>query len=120
MVNTNFLRVSVAVALVAVVGCGDGITEPECDRCSEMRIITDRPEYRPGSVIVFTITNRTSDVLRYDWCSVTLSSTVSDEVGYSPARRCGPGAGPADVLARMVVIDPGASLRDSVNIGGAT
>jgi hypothetical protein len=121
-VHTNHIRITAVLALVSVAGCKEGLTEPQCDRCDEMRVITDRPEYRPGSVIAFTITNRTSTVLRYDWCSVTLASRGNaDEfpINYSPARRCGIGAGPAEVLEHMVLIDPGATLRDSVSISGA-
>ena len=120
--HTNYYRITAVLAFVAITGCKDGLTEPTCDRCDEMRVVTDRPEYRPGSTIAFTITNRTSTVLRYDWCSVTLASRGNaDEfpIVYSPAKRCGIGAGPADVLEHMVLVDPGASLRDSVNISGA-
>jgi hypothetical protein len=113
-------RLTVVTALVALSGCSsDGITEPECDRCDEMRIITDRPEYRPGSVIAFTLTNRTTTVLRYDWCSVAVASRGSSddfETPYSPARRCGFGAGLSEVLEHMVLIPPGETLRDSATI----
>ena len=115
----NALRLT-AAALVALSGCSsDGITEPKCDRCDEMRVITDRPEYRPGSTIAFTVTNRTTAVLRYDWCSVAVASRgTSDDfvTPYSPARRCGFGAGLAEVLEHMVLIAPGETLRDSTAV----
>jgi hypothetical protein len=84
-----------------------------------MRVVTDRPEYRPGSTIAFSITNRTSAVLRYDWCSTTFASRASSEEfesHYSPASRCGIGAGLAEVLEHMVVVAPGETLRDSATI----
>ena len=113
-------RLIIVTALVALAGCSsDSITEPECDRCDEMRVVTDRPEYRPGSVIAFTLTNRTTAVLRYDWCSVAFASKGSSEefqTPYSPARRCGFGAGLPDVLEHMVLIPPGETLRDSATI----
>jgi hypothetical protein len=113
-------RLTIVMALVAFPGCSsDGITEPKCDRCDEMRVVTDRPEYRPGSVIAFSLTNRTSAVLRYDWCSVAIASRGSSEefqTPYSPARRCGYGAGLPDVLEHMVLISPGETLRDSATI----
>ena len=116
----NVFRLTVVTALVALSGCSsDGITEPKCDRCDEMRVITDRPEYRPGSVIAFTVTNRTTSVLRYDWCSVAIASRGSSdetEIPYSPARRCGFGAGLEQVLEHMVLIPPGEVLRDSTTI----
>ena len=116
----NAFRLTLVVAVVTLPGCSsDAITEPECDRCDEMRVITDRPEYRPGSVIAFTLTNRTSTVLRYDWCSVAIASRGSSEefqTPYSPARRCGFGAGLSDVLEHMVLIPPGETVRDSATI----
>jgi hypothetical protein len=121
---TSVFRLALLVGVVPLFACGDkGITAPNCDRCDEMRVLTDRPEYRPGSTIVFTISNRTADDLRYDWCSVTLSSRTSPDVDfpvtYQPARRCGFGAGPEKVLERMVVVAPGESVRDSVTVSGA-
>lgn len=113
------LRLSLMAVLVSLAACSEGITAPKCDRCDEMRVLTDRSEYRPGSVVAFTITNRTSSVLRYDWCSVSLASRGSTdgfEVRYTPARRCGFGADIQDVIDHMVLIDPGASLRDSLTI----
>ena len=121
MINAS--RLTILTALVALSGCSsDGITEPTCDRCDEMRVVTDRPEYRPGSVIAFTVTNRTTAVLRYDWCSVAFASKGSSEAfetAYSPARRCGFGAGLPEVLEHMVLIEPGETLRDSASISSA-
>jgi hypothetical protein len=109
-----------SAVLVSLAACSEGITAPTCDRCDEMRVLTDRPEYRPGSTIAFTISNRTTDVLRYDWCAVGLSSRGNGDdfprSTYSPARRCGIGAGLEEVLDRMVLIQPGESLRDSVTV----
>lgn len=111
-----------AVAALVSLGCGGGITEPKCERCDELRVVTDRPEYRPGSVISFTIVNRTTTPLRYDWCSVVLASRGNDDefdIHYSPARRCGFGAGTAEVMERLVIIGPGESYRDSLTISTA-
>ena len=109
-----------AVILLGAPGCSDGITAPKCDRCDEMQVLTDRPEYRPGSVVAFTVTNRTADVLRYDWCSVSLASRGNGDdfppAVYSPARRCGFGADVQDVLEHMVMLQPGETYRDSVNV----
>ena len=121
---TDAFRLASIAAVLSLVACGDkGITAPSCDRCDEMRVVTDRPEYRPGSNIVFTISNRTTADLRYDWCSVTLASRTSTDVDfdvtYRPSRRCGFGAGPAEVVQHMVVLAPGESVRDSVTVTGA-
>ena len=117
---TTAFRLTVFTGLVALSACSsDGITEPKCDRCDEMRVVTDRAEYRPGSVIAFTLTNRTTTALRYDWCSVAIASRGNSdefEANYSPARRCGFGAGLSDVLEHMVVIPPGETLRDSASV----
>lgn len=105
------------LALVALPACTNGITEPKCDRCAELRVLTDRAAYRPGGSIGFTITNRTKDVLRYDWCSVGLANKGSDgtfNLRYSPARRCGFGAGTQEVRQHMIVIAAGTSVRDSI------
>jgi hypothetical protein len=87
-----------------------------------MRVITDRPAYRPGTWIGFTVTNRTQAVLRYDWCSVSLASRGNGddfpEARYSPARRCGFAADLQVVLDHVVPIQPGATLRDSVSVPG--
>jgi len=115
----NVCRLTTFTALVVLSGCSsDGITEPKCERCDEMRVVTDRPEYRPGSVVAFTLTNRTTTELRYDWCSVAVASRGSAdfETNYSPARRCGFGAGLSDVLEHMVLLAPGETLRDSAAI----
>jgi hypothetical protein len=111
------MRLTIVVAMFLLAGCSDGITEPKCERCDEMRVVTDRAEYRPGSVIKFTITNRTSNVLRYDWCSVGLANKGNDGsfgLRYSPARRCGFGAGTQEVLQHMIVMPAGTSVRDSI------
>jgi hypothetical protein len=105
------------LAIVSLLACSDGATEPTCDRCSELRIVTDRAEYRPGTMIAFTVTNRTSAVLSYDWCSVGLASRGGSggfELRYSPSRRCGFGAGLEEVLEHMVPVAPGESVRDSI------
>ena len=105
------------LAIVSLLACSDGPTEPNCDRCSELRVVTDRGEYRPGTMIAFTVTNRTSAVLRYDWCSVGLASRGGSggfDLQYSASRRCGFGAGTEEVLEHMVSIAPGASVRDSI------
>ena len=105
------------LAIVSLLACSDSVTEPKCDRCSELRVVTDRAEYRPGTMIAFTVTNRTSAVLRYDWCSVGLASRGGSggfELQYSASRRCGFGAGSEDVLEHMVPVAPGQSVRDSI------
>ena len=117
-----FRLFAVLAAVLAISACSDDITAPTCDRCDELRVLTDRPEYRPGSVIAFTVTNRTTDVLRYDWCSVAIGSRGNGDefppAVYSPSRRCGIGAGVEEVLDRMVLIPQGESYRDSVTISG--
>lgn len=118
------MRLLLSIALIAITACeAGGITDATCDRCDEMRIRTDRPEYRPGTVIAFTITNQTAAPLRYDWCSVQLASRNSPEAPfeerYLPSRRCGFGAGVDEVLEKMVALQPGESVRDSVPINGA-
>jgi hypothetical protein len=119
---TPVLRLAAAASVLSLFACDKGITAPNCDRCDEMRVLTDRPEYRPGSTIAFTIANRTSNVLRYDWCSVGLNSRGNNDdfppATYSPSRRCGIGAGLDDVLEKMVVLQPGESVRDSVSVSG--
>jgi hypothetical protein len=120
---TRALGLLSAIALLALTGCGDGITAPKCDLCDELRVLTDHPEYRQGSWIAFTIKNRTPDVLRYDWCSVEhVARTSSDtpfDVRYVPSRRCGFGAGIDEVREHMVVLASGEAQRDSVFLSGA-
>ena len=108
-------RLASLCSAALLMACGDkSITAPNCDRCDEMRVVTDRPEYRPGSTIAFTITNRTPANLRYDWCSVALASRTSTDVDfdvrYQPSRRCGFGAGPAEVLASKQVLPFGVAV----------
>ena len=114
----------IAGACLALSACDNGITDAKCDRCDEMRVRTDRAEYRPGSFAAFSVTNRTDEVLRYDWCSVSLVSRTSTEVpfpvSYNPGRRCGFGASTDVVLAHMVPIAPGESIRDSVSVAGGS
>ena len=120
---TRALGLVSAIALLALTGCGDGITAPKCDQCDELRVLTDYAEYRQGTWIAFTIKNRTPDALRYDWCSVQhVARTSSDApftVRYLPARRCGFGAGIDEVREKMVTLAPTESTRDSVFLSGA-
>jgi hypothetical protein len=118
MMRAAFLRTAIVVAVLSA--CAKGVADPICDRCGEMRIRTAYTEYSPRSVIGFTITNRTSGPLRYDWCSIGAvgRSITSDPflTVYRPDRRCGPGAGLAQVLANMRVLAAGASVSDSVTL----
>ena len=72
-----------ALALLALTGCGNGITAPKCDQCDELRVLTDHAEYRQGTWIAFAIKNRTPDVLRYDWCSVEYVARTSSDAPFS-------------------------------------
>jgi hypothetical protein len=110
--------------LLALVACeGSGIADPNCALCDELRIRTDRADYNPRSLVRFTLTNRTSDSLRYDWCSVVGMGRVSTDrpfdTEYRVQARCGAGAGLADVIANMRVLAPGASSRDSVSLNAS-
>lgn len=119
---TKALGLVSAIGLLALTGCGNGITEPKCDRCDELRVLTDHAEYRQGTWIAFTITNRTPDVLRYDWCSVEHVARTTDapfDVRYAPSRRCGFGAGIDEVREHMVTLATGEGKRDSVFLSGA-
>jgi hypothetical protein len=120
---TQVLRLAALLSVASLAACDKGITAPDCDRCDEMRVLTDRLAYRPGSTIVFSISNRTTDVLRYDWCSVGLQSRGNTNdfptATYLPSRRCGIGAGLTEVLSHMVVIPAGGMVRDSSAISGA-
>ena len=105
--------------LIAVLlSCRKSVADPTCDRCDEMRIRSERTAYRPTAAITFTITNLTSGTLRYDWCSVVAGGRTNTSkpfnIEYRPDRRCGAGAGAAEVLANMRVLAAGASVRDSV------
>ena len=120
---TRALELVSAIGLLALAGCGNGITAPKCALCDELRVLTDHAEYRQGSWVAFTITNRTPDVLRYDWCSVEhVARTSSEEpfdVRYVPSRRCGFGAGIDQVREHMVALASGEARRDSVFLSGA-
>ena len=99
--------------------CGEDITAPSCERCDDVRILSDRTEYRPGGVVRFTITNLTTDALRYDWCSMALASRSTEiafESVYRPSRRCGPNAGMNEVLEHLQTIGPGETRSDSLAV----
>jgi len=112
------VRVRFALILVFSVGCSDDrITDASCDRCDELQIRTERSEYRPGSIVRFSITNLTSTPLLYDWCSMGLAARTTEapfEVVYRPSHRCGPNAGLEEVLANIQSILPGETRRDSL------
>ena len=119
----RYLHVVLFAALAFVPSCGNGITDASCERCDEVRVRTSRGEYRNNGVVEFAITNRTSTEMRYDWCSVQLAGRTNSDAPfnavYSPARRCGFGAGVAEVVAHMRLIAPGATLVDSQKVSGA-
>ena len=111
-------RSAFALGVSIALACGgDEITAPTCDRCNELRILSDRAEYRPGGLVRFTISNLTRHELTYDWCSITLSSRTTNapfEIVYAPSKRCGRDAGIQQVVANMVTITPGETRRDSL------
>ena len=118
MLRATLLRTALLAAVLS--GCHQGVADPVCDRCGEIRIRTTYTAYRPTSVIGFAITNRTSQPLRYDWCSISAAgrSLTTDPfpVAYRADRRCGPGAGLVQVLANMRVLAAGATVGDSVTL----
>jgi hypothetical protein len=106
--------------LAALAACTEGIVAPVCDLCDEFQLRTDRKEYGMKSIVRFTITNRTNEVMRYDWCSVTAVGRTSDilpfETFYRRHSRCGPGADLTDVIEHMRTLASGESTRDSVMV----
>jgi len=123
IVIPRYLRATLVAALVFVPSCENGITDASCERCDEVRVRTNRGEYRNNAIVEFSVTNRTSTEMRYDWCSVQLAGRTNSDspfsTVYSPARRCGFGAGQVEVLAHMRLIAPGATLVDSQRVSGA-
>lgn len=117
------LHLAGAFALALLAGCGDGITAPKCDRCGDVRVLTERGEYKPGTIIGVTIANKTAQPLRYDWCSLAAVGRTDSadpfDTTYRPSRRCGFGAGVDEVRARMITLAPGATERDTVTLQGA-
>lgn len=104
---------------LTLVACGEGLAPDSCDRCDELRIRTERSEYRPGAVVRFSMTNLTAAPLRYDWCSMTLASRSTEiafEKVYLPSRRCGAGANDETVRTHMRVLQPRETTLDSLVI----
>lgn len=109
-------------AAVAVTsGCGN-LLGPEGFRCAQsdgIEICTDGEEYRPGSTLVFDLTNRRSESVWVDLCSI--AKEVADrsdrywvEVLYSPNRRCGFNPGPEVLAENRPEVRPGATLTHSI------
>jgi len=113
--------IAVGSALLTLASsCKDEVTEPVCELCGEVRVRTAYSDYRPSSTIVFTVTNITGAAVRYDWCSVFAAGRSRTEVpfatDYRADRRCGSGAGTAEVLSHMRELAPGAGEQDSVRL----
>jgi len=117
---SGFRRLLATVSAAGAVACNEPLLEPRCDRCNEVRVQTDIQEYATGAQVAFTISNLTSDMLRYDWCSVVAASRRLGgaeepfDTAHRPSARCGAGAGPAEIAANMRALDAGGSVRDSL------
>ncbi len=111
----------ICTAVAVASACGN-LLGPEGFRCAQsdgIEICTEGEEYRPGSTLVFDLTNLRSESVWVDLCSI--AKEVADrsdqywvEIVYSPNRRCGFNPGPEVLAQNRPEVEPGGTLTHSI------
>ncbi|MDX1577633.1 MAG: hypothetical protein R3266_04075 [Gemmatimonadota bacterium] len=120
-------RHTIAFALLALtpLSCGGGdvtgpLGESLCNTRLGLEVCVDRAEVRQGRSVTVTIENVSAGPIFKDGCATKAVGKTSSEAAfeevYNPTLRCGSGAGPAEIVAAMVELEPGEVLEESVEI----
>lgn len=106
-------------SLIVLAGCGDSAMGPGSGRCATnqgIEICSDRSSYPPGASVGLTITNQGTTTVFKDFCSVKIvgktDRSVPFEARYDPTLLCGLDVTPAEIVANMVELPPGASIEE--------
>lgn len=113
----------ISVSLIVCLACGGGATGPRAPACASqegIRVCADRSEYRPGDVIGLTVTNTGNATVFKDFCSTEIVGRTSNdtpfEVDYDPSLLCGQDVTLEEIVADMIELAPGASIREEHRI----
>lgn len=120
-------RNSLLLAAVTVaVSCSDGSTGPRgslCDTSHGVEVCVDRGEYRSNESIEVTTRNLSERPILKDGCGTSTSPVPDSEDEfrpvYSPRRNCGVGVTRAVIVERMVRVEPGETVRETLRLGYA-
>jgi len=106
-------------SLIVLAGCGNSATGPGSGPCATnqgIEICADRSSYRPGASVGLTITNRGSQTVFKDFCSVKIvgktDRSAPFEARYNPTLLCGLDVTQEEIVANMVELAPGASIEE--------
>ena len=116
------LLLSLPAALLAL-SCGEDATGPVGSLCATqhgLEVCVDRPEYEPRQSITVTSRNVSGARIFKDSCAIkpvgVTNLEVEFEASYNPTLHCGRGATRADIVERMVELEPGDSTRETVTL----
>ncbi|WP_420449941.1 hypothetical protein [Candidatus Palauibacter sp.] len=111
------------LAAVLVLSCGEDATGPVGSLCATqhgLEVCVDRPEYEPRESIAVTSRNVSGAPIFKDSCATKAVGVTNLEVEfeefYNPTLHCGRGATRADIVERMVALEPGDSTQDTVTV----
>ena len=106
--------------------CGGEPTGPRgslCDTRHGVEVCVDRAEYRSNESIKVTTLNLSNRAILKDSCGTGTSPAPDSEDEfrpvYSPRRNCGVGVTRAVIVERMVRLEPGASVLETLQLGYA-
>lgn len=111
------------LAAVLVLSCGEDATGPVGSLCATqhgLEVCVDRPEYEPRESIAVTSRNVSGAPIFKDSCATKAVGVTNLEVEfeefYNPTLHCSRGATRADIVERMVALEPGDSTQDTVTV----
>ena len=106
--------------------CGGEPTGPRgslCDTSHGVEVCVDRAEYRSNETIEVTTLNLSDRPILKDSCGTSASPVPDSEDEfrpvYSPRRNCGVGVTREVIVDRMVQLEPGESIRETLQLGYA-
>lgn len=112
--------------IAAALSCGGDATGPRgglCDTRHGVEVCVDRSEYRSNESVLITTRNVSDRPIFKDACGTTAIRAPDSEEDfrpdYRPQRHCGQAATRTVVIERMVRLEPGASTRDTLQLGYA-
>ncbi|WP_420441846.1 hypothetical protein [Candidatus Palauibacter sp.] len=111
------------LAAALVLSCGEDATGPTASLCATqhgLEVCVDRPEYGPSGSIAVTTRNVSGAPVFKDSCATKAVGVTNLEVEfealYNPRLHCGPAVEKADIVERMVELDPGESATETLRL----
>jgi len=111
------------LAAVLSLSCGEDAAGPAASLCAAqhgLEVCVDRHEYGPSGSIAVTTRNVSAAPIFKDSCGTKAVGVTNLEVAfeavYNPRLHCGPAATKVDVVERMVDLDPGESVTETLRL----